>query len=200
MMNKMVALMEHEFGPVKCHSFVDSGLVMEKAWAQRCGVGWRGKNTLLINRHHGSWFFIGILLTDLQTKHDTPEKDYCGNCDRCMRACPTGALEAPHVLNPLKCISYHTIETNDALPEDLRGLFGNRMFGCDICQEACPFNGKPLVSDDPGCLPDPRLAGMRKKDWVTLGREEFGTIFKDTPVIRTGYDTLMRNIRFVTEK
>src|SRR5512138_2093237 len=94
MMNKLVARMGHAFGLVKCHAFVDSGLVMEKAWAQRCGVGWRGKNTLLINRHHGSWFFIGILLTDLETEHDTPEKDYCGNCDRCMRACPTGALEA----------------------------------------------------------------------------------------------------------
>jgi epoxyqueuosine reductase len=200
MMKEMVAGMEREFAGIRCMPFVDSGILMEKAWAQQCGLGWRGKNTLLINRRHGSWFFIGIILTDLETDHDSPARNHCGTCERCIRACPTGALESPHVLNPLKCIAYHTIETKGELPVEIRDQFHDRIFGCDICQEVCPFNRDPLVNDDPGCKPDPRLTSMRKKDWEHLSQEEFDSIFSGSSIVRTGYETLMRNIRFVSGK
>ncbi len=199
-LNDLASGLKNAFPGSTCRPFVDSGIIMEKAWAQRCGVGWRGKNSLLVNKTHGSWFFIGILLTDLETAYDTPETDHCGNCDRCLRACPTGALESPHVLNPLKCIAYHTIEIKGDIPGEFRGRFSNRIFGCDICQEVCPFNSKPLVNSDPDCLPDPHLTHMRKRDWENLTRDEFDRVFDGTPVIRTGYETLVRNIRFVTGK
>ena len=192
--------MKREFGAVRCRSFVDSGVLMEKAWAEACGIGWRGKNTLLVNPRSGSWVFIGIILTDLEIEPDNPETDHCGTCDRCVRACPTGALEGPHVLNPLKCISYHTIETESEIPESFRGLFGTRIFGCDICQEVCPFNRTPQVCPDPDIIPSPELVSMRKHDWESLTKERFGQLFHDTPVVRRGYETLMRNIRFVSGK
>jgi epoxyqueuosine reductase len=200
MLKKLISSLEEVFGGIQCQPFVDSGIIMEKAWAQRCGIGWRGKNTLLINRDHGSWFFIGILLTDLETVADQPENDRCGSCDRCLRACPTGALESPHVLNPLKCISYHTIESQGEIPKEFRDLFSNRIFGCDICQEVCPFNRVPLVNDDPDCKPGHMLTQFRKGDWENLSRDDFDTLFNGTPVVRAGFEVLLRNIRFVTGK
>jgi epoxyqueuosine reductase len=200
MLGQVIAGMKEQFGEVRCKPFVDSGVLLEKAWAQRCGLGWRGKNTLLINREHGSWFFIGIILTDLETCHDTFETDHCGTCDRCIRACPTGALEAPHLLNPVKCISYQTIENKETIPDELSGKFGNAIFGCDICQEVCPFNRDPLVNGDPACQPKPELVAMRRNDWEHLTPELFRKLFHDTPVSRTGYDLLCRNIRFISEQ
>lgn len=199
MLQKVIDGMAEQFGEVRCKPFVDSGVLMEKAWAQQCGLGWRGKNTLLINREHGSWFFIGIILTDLETGHDAPEQDRCGTCDRCIRACPTGALEAPHLLNPLKCISYQTIENKGPIPAGLSGKFSGRIFGCDICQEVCPFNRDPLVNPDPDCQPNPELVAMRRKDWESLTTERFLRLFRDTAVSRTGYDLLLRNIQFNSE-
>jgi epoxyqueuosine reductase len=200
MMEQMVASMKREFGEIRCMPFVDSGVLMEKAWAQQCGIGWRGKNTLLINRRHGSWFFIGIILTDLETAHDDVARDHCGTCEKCLKACPTGALEAPHVLNPLKCIAYNNIETTGEMPSELQGQFHDRIFGCDICQEVCPFNRDPLVNNDPECKPNPDLAALRKKDWEELSSAQFEDLFRQTSVIRTSYETLMRNIRFISGK
>ena len=180
------------------YACVDSGAAMEKAWAERCGLGWRGKNTLLINRRHGSWFFIGIILTDLETEYDSPETDHCGSCDRCIGACPTGALEAPHMLNPVRCIAYQTIENKGEIPAGLTGKFGNRIFGCDICQEVCPFNREPLVNPDPSCRPKPELEAMRRPGWKKMTPGQFRKLFYGTPVIRTGYDLLLRNIHFIT--
>jgi epoxyqueuosine reductase len=199
MLEEVTGGMAEAFGEIRCKRFVDSGVLLEKAWAQQCGVGWRGKNTLLINREHGSWFFIGIILTDLETEYNIPEKDRCGACDRCIRACPTGALEAPHLLNPLKCISYHTIENRETIPDKLSGKFSGRIFGCDICQEVCPFNREPYVNKDPGCQPAPELVAMRRTDWENLTPEKFLCLFRGTPVSRTGYDLLLRNIRFVAK-
>ncbi|HNW76528.1 MAG TPA: tRNA epoxyqueuosine(34) reductase QueG [Bacteroidales bacterium] len=200
MLDTMTGEMEKEFPGILCRSFVDSGVLMEKAWAQQCGLGWRGKNTLLINPEHGSWFFIGIILTDLETAWDNPGQDRCGACDRCLNACPTGALEAPHVLNPLKCIAYQTIESKEELPADLREKFNDRIYGCDLCQEVCPYNRKPLIKDNPDCAPSQDLMFLRKHDWDSLTPEQFKTLFHHTPVKRIGYEKLMRNIRFVSGK
>lgn len=198
MLKKMASELNARFPGALFRPFVDSGVLMEKAWAQRCGVGWRGKNTLLVNRGLGSWVFIGILLTDLELQPDPPEPDRCGTCDRCVKACPTGALEEPYRLNPLRCIAYHTIEHDREIPEEFRGRFGNRIFGCDICQEACPHNREPLINPDPAFRPVPDLVSMRKKEWESLTEEGFDRLFRGSSVRRAGYEALIRNIRFVS--
>jgi epoxyqueuosine reductase len=200
MLDNLTRGLNAHFGEIRCASFVDSGVMMEKAWAEQCGLGWRGKNTLLIHPEHGSWFFIALVLTDIEAAPNIPGSDRCGSCDQCIRACPTGALERPYVLNPLKCISYHTLENKKEIPKDLAGLFRDRIVGCEICQEVCPFNKKPLVNPDPGLRPSPALAAMRKPGWEALTPEQFKTVFEGTPPMRTGYERLCRNIRFAGSK
>ena len=184
---------------VKALGFVDSGSVMEKVWAQRCGVGWQGKNTILINKHGGSFFFIGIILTNLDVEPDKPEADHCGTCNKCREACPTGALEKPYQLTISKCIAYHTIESKNPIPEEFRGKFHSRIFGCDICQDVCPYNRFSIPSTDPSRTPHVDLLRMRKRDWLSLTEEQFKILFKGMPVYRTGYIRLMENIRFVAK-
>ena len=184
---------------VKAVGFVDSGSVMEKVWAQRCGVGWQGKNTILINKHAGSFFFIGIILTNLELEPDEPELDHCGTCNKCREACPVGALEQPYRLTISRCIAYHTIESKQPVPEELKGKFRDRIFGCDICQDVCPYNRFSKPSGDPTRTPQSDLLRMRKQDWLSLTEEKFNVVFKGTPVFRTGYIRLMENIRFVAE-
>jgi epoxyqueuosine reductase len=182
----------------KALGFVDSGSVMEKVWAQRCGVGWQGKNTLLINKSAGSFFFIGIILTNLELEPDEPEGDHCGACNKCREACPTGALEQPYQLTISKCISYHTIESKHTIPAEFKGKFNDRIFGCDICQDVCPYNRFSKPSLDPSRTPHPAFLQMRKKDWLSLTEEQFNILFTGTPAYRTGYRRLMENILFVT--
>jgi epoxyqueuosine reductase len=183
----------------KAMGFVDSGSVMEKVWAQRCGVGWQGKNTLLINKNAGSFFFIGIILTNLELEPDEPEPDHCGACNKCREACPTVALDQPYQLNISKCIAFHTIESKNPIPSEFKGKFRDRMFGCDICQDVCPYNRFSKPSCDPTRTPHPDLLQMRKQDWLSLTEDQFNIIFKGTPVYRTGYIRLMENIRFVAQ-
>lgn len=194
-LDKLVSFMKAEAGEIRANAFVDSGPVMEKAWAQRGGAGWIGKNTLLITKSTGSFFFIGIILTNLEVKPDEPEQDHCGACNKCMEACPTGALELPYRLNPAKCISYWTIENRSAIPEELKDKFHNRIYGCDICQDACPYNKFAIPNNEPAFTVRDDLKGMRKEDWLTLTKEQFARIFRDSPVMRTGYDKMMRTIR-----
>jgi epoxyqueuosine reductase len=200
MLNRLATQLKAEFGEIKCLSFVDSGVMMEKAWAEQCGLGWRGKNTLLIHPEYGSWFFIALVLTDLEAAPDLPGSDLCGSCERCIQACPTGALDQPYVLNPLRCISYQTLENRKEIPEELAGLFRDRIIGCEICQEVCPFNKKPLADPDPGLMPSPALVAMRKPGWDSLTPEQFNTLFEGTPPMRTGYERVCRNIRFAGKK
>jgi epoxyqueuosine reductase len=183
----------------KALGFVDSGSVMEKTCAQQCGVGWQGKNTLLINKHAGSFFFIGIILTNLELEPDEPELDHCGTCNKCREACPVGALEQPYRLTISRCIAYHTIESKQPVPEELKGKFHDRIFGCDICQDVCPYNRFSKPSGDPTRTPQSDLLRMRKQDWLSLTEAKFNVVFKGTPVFRTGYIRLMENIRFVAE-
>jgi epoxyqueuosine reductase len=187
--------MKEEYGPARAKTFVDSGPVMEKAWAQQCGLGWPGKNTLLINPEKGSFYFIAIILTDLLIEPDAAETDHCGNCSLCMDVCPTGALENPYELNPSKCLSYLTIEEKSDIPEELQDKFYNRIYGCDICQDVCPYNPLAVPHAVNDFLPSPAMKSYRKQDWLQLTEEQFESLFKGSAIHRIGYKKLMKNIR-----
>ena len=195
MLDSLIDRLKNIYPGILCQRFIDSGVLLEKAWAQRTGIGWQGKNTLLINKQYGSFLFIGIILTDLEIDPDLPDRDHCGSCSRCLTACPTSALEQPYILNPLKCIAYHTIEVKDEIPAEIRKRVGDRIYGCDICQEVCPFNKKAPPLTLPVLDASPKLAGMRKTDWVTLSEEDFNELFRESAVRRTGYRKLMQTIR-----
>jgi epoxyqueuosine reductase len=180
---------------VRTRAFVDSGTVLEKAWAQRCGIGWQGKNTLVINRERGSYFFIGIILTDLELDVSEPSANHCGECRRCVEACPTGALDHPYRLDIPNCISYQTLENKDEIPEGIKRKLRDRIYGCDICQDACPFNRHAAGHANPGFQPREQLLNYRKKDWIALTEQDFDLIFAGTPVTRLGYRRFMENIR-----
>jgi len=180
---------------VKAKAFVDSGPVLEKAWGRYCGLGWTGKNTLLINPERGSFHFIAIILTNLKLEPDLPEGDHCGTCHRCMDSCPTGALEVPYVLNPSKCIAYLTIHGKENIPEEFANNLHNRIYGCDICQDVCPYNQFAEMHTLPEFLPPERLKMMRKKDWLQLSSEEFNYLFKESAIYRIGYEKLLNNIQ-----
>lgn len=195
LLDNLVERLKKIYPGILCQRFIDSGVLLEKAWAQRAGLGWQGKNTLLINKHYGSFLFIGIILTDLEIDPDPPHADHCGSCSRCLDACPTGALEQPYVLNPLKCISYHNIEVKDEIPAEIRERMGDRIYGCDICQEVCPFNRHAPALTLSALDPSPGLAGMRKADWIVLSEEGFNKIFRESAVRRRGYRKLMQTIR-----
>lgn len=194
-MKIIVDFLKTECGSKESRAFVDSAPLMEKAWAARCGLGWQGKNTIMINPRKGSWFFIGVILTDLKMEPDFPTGDQCGNCTKCIDACPTGALE-PYKLNPSLCISNLTIEKTIDVPEELYQKFGGRIYGCDICQDACPYNRFAVPSADPDFAVNPALMKMNKRKWVELTHEDFDAIFSHSPVKRAGYDRLMHNIQF----
>jgi epoxyqueuosine reductase len=162
--------------------------VLEKAWAQRCGLGWQGKNTLIINRSSGSFFFIGIILTDLEIEPDLPETDHCGTCSNCVTACPTGALDTPYQLDIPRCISYQTIESREG-----KSPVNDRIYGCDICQDVCPYNRFASPHQTPEFLPSEALMKLRKPDWITLTEPDFDRIFADSPVKRLGYQRFIRN-------
>jgi len=192
--SSLVKYLIEEYSPVRAKAFVDSGPVLEKAWAQRCGLGWRGKNTILINPSKGSFHFIAIILTDLVIEPDLPEKDHCGNCHLCMDACPTGALETAYTLTPSRCISYLTIKEKEDISRELLDKFQDRIYGCDLCQDVCPFNRFAVPHSTPEFSLSEPLKKMRKSDWMKLSREDFELLFRDSAVKRTGYDKLMKNI------
>lgn len=195
MMKEMVLRIKAIYGAFEVRFFVDSGVVAEKVWAQRCGLGWQGKNTLLIHPRAGSFFFIGILLTDLSPEPDEAGKDHCGNCDLCIRACPVGALDPSYQLNPGRCLSYHTIESDQPLPEFIKEHLNHHVYGCDICQEVCPCNRFSQPHRVAVFEPDPKLRAMTGNDFRELTPERFEELFKGTAIYRAGYHRMMRNIR-----
>jgi epoxyqueuosine reductase len=188
----------NEIGDVNGRAFVDSAPVMERAWAQRSGIGWIGKNSLLLNREMGSFFFLAELIIDLEMEYDGPLKDYCGTCTACMDACPTDAITEPYVVDGSKCISYFTIELKEEIPREVKGKFENWIFGCDICQDVCPWNRFAAAHHEPKFQPHSEL-DMSKAEWMELTEEVFQKIFKRSAVKRTSYEGLKRNIRFVSE-
>jgi epoxyqueuosine reductase len=193
-----VLQIKEENKDIQTRVFVDSGAVLEKVWAQKCGVGWQGKNTLLINKSAGSFFFIGIILTDIELEPDKPEPDHCRTCTKCQDACPTGALSHPYQLDISRCISFHTIENKKEIPEELKDKFHDRIFGCDICQDVCPYNKFAVPHYEPDFSPAEALKRMRKADWLKLTEDQFNELFHRSPVMRTGYRKLMSTIREIS--
>lgn len=195
----LLAFIQDEIGEVNGRAFVDSAPVMDKVWAKRAGVGWVGKHSNLINRKIGSFFFIGELILDLELEPDGPITDYCGTCTRCLDACPTDAIVAPYVVDGSKCISYFTIELKEAIPEAVRGQFNNWIFGCDICQDVCPWNRFARPHQTPAFDPHPALPELTRQDWEEITEEVFREIFRRSAVKRTKLEGLKRNIAFVQE-
>lgn len=190
----------HEAHGIDGRVFTDSAPVMESAWAVRAGLGWKGKNTLLIHPKRGSYFFLASLILDIELPYDEEQfHDYCGTCTRCIEACPTDAIdENGYSLDAYKCISYATIEyKGDELPESFEGKMEDWIFGCDICQEVCPWNKFAIPHDEEEFLPHPDLLNNEKVDWEELTREEFNEIFRKSAVKRTKYKGLRRNIEFI---
>lgn len=201
--DKLKALLEFihtEIGEVGGRAFVDSAPVMDKAWAAKSGLGWVGKHSNLLNRQMGSFFFIGELILDLALEPDGPTTDHCGTCTRCIDACPTDAIVAPYVVDGSRCISYFTIELKEAIPPEVKGKFDNWLFGCDICQDVCPWNRFAKPHQTPEFTLSPELAAMTKNDWEEITEEVFRELFKRSPIKRTKREGLTRNARFISNK
>lgn len=190
--------LKDQFGDISGRGFVDSAPVLEKAWAVRSGLGWYAKNTQVINKNLGSFFFLAELIIDLELQTDGPVKDYCGTCTRCIDACPTQALQ-PYLLDATKCISYLTIELKDRIPSDFKGKMNGWIFGCDICQDVCPWNRHSKPHNENLFDPNPGLKEMDRSKWEEINEEIFDRIFEGSAVKRTGFEGLKRNIRFVRE-
>lgn len=184
-------------GEVHGRAFVDSAPVLDKAWAVRSGLGWMGKHTNVLTRQVGSFYFIAELITDLDLEYDHPVTDHCGSCTACLDACPTGAIVQPYVVDGSKCISYFTIELKNEIPDTVKGQFDDWIFGCDICQDVCPWNRFSKPHREPLFNPHPELLSMEKKDWEELTEEVFGKVFQKSAVKRTKFSGLRRNISFL---
>ena len=198
-LRKLLQFIQDEIQPCNGRPFVDSAPVLERAWARRAGLGWVGKNSNLISVEHGSFFFIGELIVDIELPYDEPKivSDHCGNCTRCIDACPTRAIVANHVVDARKCISYQTIELKGDLDEKLKGQFENRIFGCDICQDVCPWNLKSEPHNEDAFKPTPKLLQLSKNEWHLIEKPLFNEIFKNSAVKRTGFKGLKRNLEFI---
>ena len=197
-LKKLFFLMREKIGNIEGRVFVDSAPIHERAWAKLSGLGWIGKNSLLINKNQGSFFFLAEIICDLELEYDEPVLNRCGNCSRCIDACPTDAITKAQVINAKKCISYLTIENKDNIPEELNDSMNNSIFGCDICQDVCPWNKNSKPHEEIEFLPKKNLRKLRKKDWVELTEETFDRIFEGSAIKRTKYKGLKRNIRAVS--
>ena len=200
-MRQLLERIESQTGKLEgTRVFVDSAPVLDRAWAVRCGLGFIGKNTTLIHPKKGSFFFIGHLFLPLELEATSqPLNNRCGRCKKCIDACPTGALEAPFHIDARKCISYLTIEYKGSLEDHDPKAFQGWMYGCDICQDACPYNRFALPNMEPEFQPSERLVAMREDDWKNLTKEEFDELFKHSAVQRAGFEGLKRNIKFISE-
>ncbi|MBW3546055.1 MAG: tRNA epoxyqueuosine(34) reductase QueG [Bacteroidetes bacterium] len=190
--------LQEEVGAVEGRAFVDSAPLLERQWAQRAGLGWLGKNSLLLNRQMGSFFFLSELVLDLELAPDVPlAKDYCGSCTRCIDACPTDAIVKPGVVDGSRCISYFTIELKEEIPQEAKGKWEDWIFGCDICQDVCPWNRFSQPHQEPLFEPHKDFHNMRKQDWEEISEEVFAKLFKKSAVKRTKLQGLRRNIGFL---
>jgi epoxyqueuosine reductase len=197
-LKQLMSFIHQEIGEVQGRVFVDSAPVMDKAWAAKSGLGWIGKNTNLISKKAGSFFFIAELILDLELEHDLPATDHCGSCTACIDACPTDALLAPYQIDGSKCISYVTIELKNEIPTDFQGKMDNWAFGCDVCQTVCPWNRFATPHSEPAFNPPDELLSLSKNEWEEMTQEVFSVIFKNSAIKRTKYEGLKRNIKFLS--
>jgi epoxyqueuosine reductase len=184
-------------GEISGRAFVDSAPVLDKAWAAKSGLGWIGKNSNLLTQKVGSFYFIAELIIDLDLDYDNPTTDHCGTCTACIDACPTDAIVAPYVVDGSKCISYFTIELKENIPHEMKGKFDDWAFGCDICQDVCPWNKFSKAHNEPLFNPNPELLSMSKKDWIEITEETFKSVFKNSPLKRAKFQGIKRNIDFL---
>ena len=188
-----------EIGEINGRAFVDSAPVLERVWAAKSGVGWIGKNSLLLNKNQGSFFFLAEIIIDLDLEYDLPVTDHCGTCTACLDACPTNAIPEPYVVDASKCISYLTIELKENIPAEFKGKFEDWIFGCDICQDVCPWNRFSKPHSEPEFLPHSDLAEMTKRDWQEITEEVFQKVFNKSALKRTKFGGLKRNVEFVKD-
>jgi len=198
-LTELLYTIQSEIGAVSGRAFVDSAPVLDKAWAAKSGLGWIGKNSNLITQKTGSFYFIAELIVDLELEYDYATTDHCGTCTACIDACPTEAIVSPYVVDGSKCISYFTIELKDNLPQEMKGKFNDWMFGCDICQDVCPWNRFSKAHNEPLFNPNPELLSFTKKDWQEITDDTFKKVFTNSAVKRTKLTGLQRNIKFLKE-
>jgi epoxyqueuosine reductase len=197
-LKELTFFIQDTIGKINVRTFVDSAPVMERAWAQKAGLGWRGKNSLLIQKNKGSFFFLAQLILDLELQYDEPFRtDHCGTCMKCIDACPTEAILPNNTVDGSKCISYFTIELKNEIPSAVKGKFDDWMFGCDICQDVCPWNRFSKPHSEQNFKPHPDLLTMTKNDWEEISNDIFQKIFKKSAVKRTKFSGLTRNIKFI---
>lgn len=197
-LKELMQIIHREVGEVNGRVFVDSAPVMDKAWAAKSGLGWLGKNTNLISKKVGSFFFVAELIIDLELDYDTPVTDHCGSCTACIDACPTDALLQPYQIDGSKCISYLTIELKENIPTEFKGQMDNWAFGCDICQTVCPWNRFATPHDEPAFEPQEELLNLTKSEWQEMTSVVFNKVFKNSAVKRTKFEGLKRNIKFLS--
>jgi len=200
MLKELLKYINNEIEGVSGRVFVDSAPVLERKWASKSGLGWIGKNSMLISKEHGSFVFLGELIIDLELEYDElSSKDYCGTCTRCLDACPTGAIVKPYLVDGSKCISYFTIEKTGGIPLEMKGKFQNRVFGCDICQDVCPWNSKVKPLKLHAFEPKSDFLEKSPLDWHALSESEFQTLFRKSAIQRTKYSGFKRNLDFIAE-
>jgi epoxyqueuosine reductase len=194
----IITWMKSQYGDISVRSFVDSGPVMERVWAEQAGISWSGKNTLSINPKTGSYFFISCIFTDLNFEYNDPIKDYCGTCRKCIDACPTEAFHSDgYILDASKCISYLTIELKNKIPVSFSGKMNDWIFGCDICQQVCPWNRFSKKTKETDFQEQNTITDLTYKDWLHLTEDSFNQLFKESPVKRTKLEGIHKNIRFI---
>ncbi len=196
-LNEMVAELKEEIGDFHCRVFVDSAPVLERSWAKKSGIGWVGKNANLITKQSGSFYFLAEIMIDLELQEDSPTTDHCGTCTKCIEACPTDAIVSEKIIDGSKCISYATIELKNEIPETFKNKMEDWMFGCDICQDVCPWNRFSAPHHQEKFKPNHFLENAKKEDWKELSQEIFSEIFRKSPVKRTKFAGLKRNIEFL---
>ncbi|MDB5157742.1 MAG: epoxyqueuosine reductase [Mucilaginibacter sp.] len=197
-LKQLLAILNEKIGEIGGRAFVDSAPVLDKAWAKKAGLGWIGKNTNLINQKTGSFFFLAELIVDIELEYDIePTADHCGTCTRCIDACPTDAIVGPYVVDGSRCISYLTIELKNEIPQEFKGKMDNWMFGCDICQDVCPWNKFSVLNNEPAFDPHPELLDLNSNDLREITEDVFQKVFKNSAVKRTKFNGLKRNIEFL---
>lgn len=196
-LKQLLHFIQEEIGEVHGRAFVDSAPVLDKAWAAKSGLGWMGKHSNLLSKQMGSFYFIAELIVDLELDYDTPVTDHCGSCTACIDACPTQAIVEPYVVDGSKCISYFTIELKNEIPTSVQGQLDDWMFGCDVCQDVCPWNRFSKSHQEPLFDPHPEVLSKSKQEWQEITKEVFNEIFKKSAVKRTKFEGLKRNIEFI---